>query len=120
MLENLYSNVAVLPLVMNVRYYYEPFTYTPASVAAVAPKATMVIYPNPTRSNVTLQWKEADGKRYQIELLNVAGQKILSQSFLWKEPQQQLSLESLTAGTYWIAVRNQEGAVIYHAAVQKQ
>lgn len=120
MLENLYSNVAVLPLVMNVRYYYEPFTYTPASVAAVAPKATMVIYPNPTRSNVTLQWKEADGKRYQIELLNVAGQKILSQSFLWKEPQQQLSLESLTAGTYWIAVRNQEGAVIFHAAVQKQ
>lgn len=118
--ENLHSNLAAIPLSRIIKYYYEPYNYTPTSVAAVAPKAAMTIYPNPTKSNFTLQWKEADGKRYQIELLNVAGQKILSQSFLWKEPQQQLSLESLTAGTYWIAVRNQEGAVIFHAAVQKQ
>lgn len=120
---NVFSGVettAALSLISKTKYYYESYTYTPSQVATIVPRAAMTVFPNPTNGAITLQWKQADSKRYQIEMVNATGQKIMTQSFLWKEQQQTLSLASLPTGMYWIAVRNQEGAIIFHTAVQKQ
>lgn len=99
------------------RYYYELFTTGVKNLTQEL--AEMQLYPNPTGNQINITWKNADGKRAIIEVVNAAGQKLVSKSFNWKEATQKMDLGNAAPGMYWLVVRNEQGAVIYRQSVIK-
>jgi hypothetical protein len=114
-----YSNISS-PLMATYRYYYESYNYTPASVNSLSTKAAMVVYPNPTANEITLQWKEGKNVNTTVSLYNMMGQQLMSQPIQWNSTTQQLSLTSFSSGMYLLVVKDAIGNILFNTTVQKQ
>ena len=67
----------------------------------------IAIYPNPAKQFVTINLESSMLKSYEI--FNLAGQKIDSQTFYTPQANNQLSVQNLTNGVYFIKLTNNKG-----------
>jgi hypothetical protein len=100
-------------------FYYEIYNDL-NSVSNVPALQEMTVYPNPATSEINIRWKEGNGKKVTMEMVNAAGQQMMSAAINWKSDSQVIPVQALTPGMYWLTVRNEAGAVIFRQAVVKQ
>lgn len=100
-------------------YYYEVYD-EPNTVGNTTKTEKMTVYPNPANNTVSIRREAADGKSVTVQLLNAAGQISYSESFNWNKQTQQIGLNSLSAGMYWLVVRDVQGNVLHRQGLLKQ
>ncbi|WP_367389956.1 PKD domain-containing protein [Lewinella sp. LCG006] len=66
------------------------------------------IYPNPTKDNFTVKMNDSSA-RYQLEVYNALGEKIISKIFLNEE---NISSEKWAAGVYFLRISDEAGHVL--------
>lgn len=71
--------------------------------ARVGPRLSFHVFPNPARDYVIIDMGESSSEVVQLEIINLAGEKILQKEVETKA-QQSVSLEGLPAGAYIISV----------------
>jgi hypothetical protein len=78
--------------------------YTDPNLATENLFMNQVVYPNPAFDHIRLKEKVTE-----LEILNIQGQQLLSATIL--EAETPFNVSSLTAGTYIIRYRNQQGLI---------
>ncbi len=81
--------------------------YTTTSVGKL-PASAMKLYPNPSKSSVTLEGVIASTGITHIDIFNLNGQLVLQKNFQ-SRPTITLDIASLKSGTYFLKVMNQDG-----------
>lgn len=73
------------------------------------------IYPNPGNGNAFLSIDAPESRRVQVEAINNNGQVVLSQQLMLKAGRTQIPLQlgKLSAGSYMIRLRNEEGKTLH-------
>lgn len=68
-------------------------------------EASLLLYPNPTKNEVTLQFEEISNSNVQVQFIDLMGRVLLSQSLdISYQTKHTLSTSSLAAGTYLVKV----------------
>jgi hypothetical protein len=106
------------PAGYQIKYYYE--NYNDLAVITPAKNNNITIYPNPSSGQLNIQWKEANGAKAAISIVNAAGQLVYSDAFNWKQSTESISIANLQAGIYWVNIADNTGNVIYRQSVVKQ
>ena len=81
----------------------------PLSVDAVTSKSTVRIYPNPNTGIFNLEMPSAT--KGSIELYNINGKKLHQQIIQYNTKPQQINVENLLDGIYFVIVRNESGRI---------
>ena len=81
--------------------------YTTTSVGKL-PASAMKLYPNPSKSIVTLEGMTASTGITHIDIFNLDGQLVFQKNFQ-SRPTITLDIASLKSGTYFLKVMNQDG-----------
>jgi hypothetical protein len=68
----------------------------------------MRVYPNPAQSTVQLAFKDAEGMKGGVTVVDCVGRVVLRKAI---EPGESLNVVDLAAGQYWIQFRSIQGAV---------
>ncbi len=63
-----------------------------------------LIYPNPTKGQVTLQWGEATDRDYQLRVFNVQGQVMMTNTVPQGTMRQGVDLSAMPAGVYLVQI----------------
>lgn len=63
-----------------------------------------IIYPNPTKGQVTLQWGEATDRDYQLRVFNVQGQIMMANTVAQGTTRQSVDLSAMPAGVYLVQI----------------
>jgi hypothetical protein len=79
--------------------------------------ASILVYPNPATSYVSVSSGETDYKNVQYHVYDLTGKKVLSE--MAKAPQQDLQIGALAAGVYYLKI-TKNGAEINAAKIIKQ
>lgn len=95
-----------------VYYYYETFNNT-NSVKTLTTKADIQLYPNPATDALHLQWKEGNGKQAIAQITNASGQLMMTKRLSWNGDAVSLPVNVLSAGLYFVTVRDESGAAIF-------
>ena len=103
--------------VFNYRYYYETYT---TGVENTPKKSEVVVYPNPVDGQLNIDLKDQNAQAVNIELVNAAGQRVLTGKVPVNGGKAQLSTQTLVPGMYWMQVRGENGAVLHSQTVVKQ
>lgn len=102
-----------------LKYYYE--NYNDLAVNNVPTKNNNItIYPNPASDQLNIQWKDANGTKAAISIVNAAGQVVYRDAFNWKQTTEAVSISNLQSGIYWISIADNSGNVIYRQSVVKK
>ena len=75
----------------------------------------LVVYPNPTRENATIQLNDIGLDNYDIELLDINGSKVGD----FKLQNHTLDLKSLSAGAYILKISNEKAHIEKRIIIQK-
>jgi uncharacterized membrane protein len=100
----------------NYYFYYQDFD--PAAVQETQVQEDMTLFPVPTRETLHIKWK-ASGDRVGITLVNASGQTVHSETLHRTRGTEQISVNGLAPGIYWVSVSNSRGQLIYRAPVVK-
>ena len=103
-----------------IRHFYYEIYNDPNSVKNVSSQEQMTLYPNPAGGELNISWPTGLGKKVGLELINAAGQRVYSTTRTWNQERETISIQHLTPGTYWLAVRGESGRVIFMQTLLKQ
>jgi hypothetical protein len=80
----------------------------------------VLVYPNPARHSFTLQKGELNPQSlHQLQIIDVMGKIVFEQSLQQDKTKEEIYLfESLSAGTYFIQIRNKDGLRLVTAKIQ--
>lgn len=81
----------------------------PNSIRKLAPNLAAQCYPNPTQGQVQIDIQENSPQEYQVQLVSLLGQRVLTQSFA--APSFSLGVEQLPKGLYILTITSSSGAV---------
>jgi hypothetical protein len=102
-----------------LHYYYEGYN-DPTGITAVTPGAEITVYPNPATTVLNLKWKDGNGTRVSVSLVNASGQQVYKKMFHWKETDRMIQVRDLTPGMYWLTIQNDQGEVIHKQGILKR
>ena len=98
------------------------FDATPAgvSVSEVAAQYNMSVFPNPAATSATLKLETASYTDLQIELVNIAGQVVYTQSVAQEGAMQyELPVANLVSGVYFVKVTSKAGTATQKLVIAK-
>lgn len=101
------------------RYYYEVYS-DPSGIVTVKPSEEIKAYPNPATGKITVSWKEGEARRVSVQLVNAAGQQVMTARITWQGTDQHFSIRHLSAGMYWLVLRDESGVVLFREGLVKQ
>ena len=97
-----------LSIPMNIaKYKYSNFLHFTTDVPEVSVLDNVKIFPNPVSNSLNINIDEPGFNQYQVEILNLAGQVIFSESF--PNPQILINTESFTGGMYLLKIKTENG-----------
>jgi len=100
-------------------FYYE--TYSPTGVESVINQKDFVVYPNPSSNKLFISQKNAvAAKNLQISIVNVSGQRVLTETMNAINKTEEISILGFVPGTYWLTIRDQSGNMLYKQSIAKQ
>lgn len=86
---------------MYTRYHYEEYTPTPElAVAEVSLEPSIMLYPNPGRDYVWLDWKGPQTVPLSIQLIDMQGKPVIQIQKVGNELHEALPTQQLPTGTY--------------------
>jgi len=80
------------------------------------------LYPNPVTANASLEVTAPESQKFRIELINAAGQLVLTQAEQVQQGLNQLILKTarINRGNYLVRIRNEKEEVVYTQQFLKQ
>ena len=92
----------------------------PFGVLDLTPEQAVVVYPNPTRGPLTLDWQRAGFAVQQVQVYSALGHLVWQQSLVGLAADTlPLPLDSVGPGLYLVVVQTAQGTVTKHVAVVK-
>ncbi len=100
-------------------FYYE--TYSPTNVKNITDQDDFVVYPNPSSDKIFISQKNAvAAKSLQISIVNVSGQRVLTETLSAANKTEEISVAGFTPGTYWLTIQDLSGNILHKQAVVRQ
>lgn len=97
-----------LSIPMNIaKYKYSNFLHFTTDVPEVKVLDNVKVFPNPVSNSFNISIDDPEVSSYQVEILNLAGQAIFSESF--PNPQISINTESFTSGMYLLKIKTENG-----------
>ena len=96
-------------------------TITPTGISSITENNNVVIFPNPASSEVNLTFGSALNSATSIEITDVAGRLVKTESFanLMQDQTVQLNVSKLNAGTYFITIKNENSKLVSKLTLTK-
>jgi hypothetical protein len=89
------------------KYKYSNFLHFTTDVPEISVLDNVKVFPNPVSNSFNLRIDEPGFSQYQVEILNLAGQVMLSKNF--SDPQISINTESFTSGMYLLKIKTENG-----------
>jgi hypothetical protein len=89
------------------KYKYSNFLHFTTDVPEVSVLDNVKVFPNPVSNSFNISIDEPGFNQYQVEILNLAGQTIFSESF--PNPQISINTENFTSGMYLLKIKTENG-----------
>lgn len=112
-----------------INYYYlkvyaHDGSYNNSQIIAITMPAntnTYTVYPNPTTSTVKYEITLAKAEKLHLEVVNILGQKILSNTYSFEAGMQniEVDLSALASGTYLLNVLHEQSQILHSVPVVK-
>jgi hypothetical protein len=80
--------------------------------------ASLEIFPNPAKEQLTIKWNQPVAGNIRFVLLNNIGQSVLETSSSGQLLQQQLSVEQYPNGIYWLKIESDTDLLSYKVVIQ--
>ena len=106
--------------VRQIKNFYYEIHNDPNNVKTIPAQEEITVYPNPAGNQVNISWKEGRGQKLSFQIVNTAGQNLISASVRLEGESMAIPVEALAPGMYWLIARNEAGAVICKQAILKQ
>lgn len=89
------------------KYVFSNFLHFTTDVPEISVLNNVKVFPNPVSNSFNIRIDEPGFSQYQVEILNLAGQVIFSESF--PNPQILINTESFTSGMYLLKIKTENG-----------
>ena len=99
------------------KYRYSNFLNFTTDVPEISVLNNVKVFPNPVSSTFTIQIDESKITNYQINIVNLAGQTVFSNSY--SNPSISVNTEKFTTGMYLLNIKTDDGR-IYNSKLLKQ
>lgn len=94
----------VNPAMMATIAFFAQFQEVTVSTKEVFIQNLFTVFPNPANDNLTVQTDNSNNKKYTIKLFDTYGRLVSTQISM--EEKVVISVDDLSAGLYWIEIRN--------------
>lgn len=98
-----------------VQHAFEIYTL---DIEEIALDISIVLFPNPTTENVTLQIRDYNNEKLSYQLFDVLGRLLASQQIVGQ--QTQIQMKGLQSATYFVNVVNQENKKVQSFKIIKK
>ncbi|MBK6281307.1 MAG: T9SS type A sorting domain-containing protein [Draconibacterium sp.] len=99
------------------KYIYSNFLHFTTDVPEVSVLNNVKVFPNPVSSTFTIQIDENANANYQVNIVNLAGQTVFSNSY--SNPSISVNTENFTTGMYLLNIKTDDGK-IHNSKLLKQ
>lgn len=107
-----------LPSIQNVsKYVFSDFLRFTTDVPEVGNLHNVNVFPNPVSSNFTIQIDDNKITNYQVNIVNLAGQTVFSNSY--SDSSISVNIEGFTPGMYLLNVKSDEGQIYTSKLLKK-
>lgn len=89
------------------KYNYSSFLHFTTDVPVITNLQNVTVYPNPFKSSFSIQIDENNASNYQVKIVNVAGQTVLSSIF--SDPSISINAEGIPSGMYLLNIKSENG-----------
>jgi hypothetical protein len=84
------------------KYVYSNFYYFQSGITGRKSSIDVSIYPNPVSSSINIKMNEAGINQYQVEILNITGQTVYTNSY--SSFSSSINVENLETGLYFVRI----------------
>ena len=99
------------------RKVYSNFYHFESAINNMNSLANVSIYPNPVVSLINIQIDDNDVNSYQVEIINITGQKVFTNSY--SNLSTSVNVENLNSGIYFIRI-TADNKKIYNYKLMKE